>query len=71
MSENWDEHITVMKQEGTWATQVELYAIASYFQIPLYLCSPHPATKKYTWLLLDPYDQDQLIFEQNHEPHNL
>ena len=67
---SWDEHITAMKQEGTWATQVELNAVASYFQVPLYICSPHPSTKKYRWLLFDCEDQAQLAFQQSHVPHN-
>ena len=47
-----------MKQEGIWPTQVELNALANYFQVPLHMCSPHPN------------DQAQLAFQQNHVPHN-
>lgn len=66
---SWEEHISAMKLEGTWATQVELYAAATYFQVPLYLCSPHPATKRYSWLLFNPDDQAQIAFQQSKVNH--
>ena len=57
------EHITQMRREGVWATQVELYGAASFYQVPMYICSPDPGTQKYRWLLHKPLEQSNLLFE--------
>ena len=63
MSETFEEHVTTMRWEGAWGTQVELCAAASFYQLPFYVCSSHPTTKQYRWLLLSPLDHAQLTFE--------
>ena len=44
--------------EGTWATQVELAAAATFFQIPVFSCSPHSGTGEYQWILIKPLTYD-------------
>ena len=69
INESWQEHITSMRWEGVWATQVELYVSASYYQVPVYLCSPHPTTKEYRWLVFRPVNSAQLIFGESSMSH--
>ena len=33
-----DDHISNMTRPFVWGTQIELFAITSFFQIPLYYC---------------------------------
>lgn len=68
MQGNIEEHIITMRREGAWATQVETYGAASFYQIPLYICSPHPATKQYRWLAITPLDRAHLQFEDSSRP---
>ena len=70
MSGTFEDHITTMRREGAWGTQVELWAAASFYQVPFYVCSPHPTTKQYRWLLFNPLDHAQLTFEAEHTPEN-
>ena len=59
----FEEHVTQMRREGVWATQVELYGAASLHQVPIHICSPDPGTQKYRWLLHKPLDQSNLLLE--------
>lgn len=54
-----EQHVSRMRNLGTWATQVELAATATFFQIPVFSCSPHPATGEYQWLLIRPLTDDR------------
>ena len=50
-------HIKVMLQPGTWATQVEVFAAATYFQVPIYYLvetKATPITPK--WHIVKPLD---------------
>ena len=38
-SETIDDHIRMISSPRTWATQVEVVAAASVFQVPLYYCT--------------------------------
>ena len=42
-------HKETIHQTGVWATQVEFFAIAEAFGIPVYLCSPNTSTKMFSW----------------------
>ena len=44
MEGTFDEHIMAIKREGAWGSQVELFAAATYFRMPLYVCSPPGST---------------------------
>ena len=39
---SFEEHMRAVAREGAWGTQVELYAAASLYQLPVYIFSPHP-----------------------------
>ena len=46
------DHIVNMAKPCAWATQVELLAATSYFQVPVYSC--HKSNDKYTWNVFKP-----------------
>lgn len=52
------DHVQKMRQHRTWATQVELAAAASYFQVPVFSCTPHPQTNHYNWLRFKPHSKE-------------
>ena len=64
----FEEHIAAIIRQGAWGTQVELYAAASFYQLPLYLFSPHPKTNNYRWLLFEPEQRSQLLYGENCAP---
>ena len=57
------EHITTMRREGTWGTELELFAAASFCQLPFHVCWLHAETREYKWLEFPPEDPAQLTFE--------
>ena len=61
-SETFEEHVATVSRQGAWGTQVELYAAASYYQLPIYIFSPHPKSNKYRWLLFEPEQRSQLFY---------
>ena len=63
MSGTFEEHITIMRREGAWGTQVELCTAARFYQLPYYVGLPQPTTNQYHWLLFNPLDHAQLTFE--------
>ena len=68
MTGTFEEHTITMRRQGAWGTQVELCAAASYYQLPFYVCSPHPADKQYRWLLFKSLNRAQLSFQGNSIP---
>ena len=40
-SGSFEEHIETVIRQGAWGTQIELYAAASYYHLPIYIFSPH------------------------------
>lgn len=48
------QHIHEMRQDKTWATQVEIYAAATLLNRDIYILSPDQTGKKYRWLLFQP-----------------
>ena len=51
-----ENHARSMLPVGTWATQVELSAIATLFRVQVFSCTPHQQTKYYHWLVFDSLD---------------
>ena len=51
-----ENHVRSMLCVGTWATQVELSAIATLFSVQVFSCTPHQQTKNYQWLVFDSLD---------------
>ena len=50
-----EKHIENGSIPGTWATQVEVVAAASTFEIPIYYYSIDKKSDKYTWKVVHPY----------------
>lgn len=52
------QHINKMLRPGVWATQIELHAAATYFQLPIYFCQnpPPPNRMTYCWQVIKPID---------------
>ena len=73
MEGTFHDHMVAMRREGVWATQVELFATATYFHMPLYICTPHPTTKEYRWLCFSPLDHCQFLEDKSipHMPNNI
>ena len=68
MNGTFEQHITTMRRQGAWATQVEIYTAVTLLQTPFYVCSLHPATQKYRWLLYKPRDCSSISFQNNSFP---
>lgn len=45
-----EEHCKLLKIQNAWGTQVEIIAVATYFQVPVYVyvCVPSPGNWKWT-----------------------
>ena len=50
----FEKHQTETKNPGVWGTQVELQVASDCYQLPVYVCSPHPQTKIIRWLIFRP-----------------
>ena len=48
-----EEHIHHLLRPGVWCTQVELLALATYYQVPLYCCITSDGTS-YHWEVTNP-----------------
>lgn len=56
-----DTHIKKMDRLFVWATQVEIYAASSFFQVPLYtLCYTSPTD--FHWEVTKPINKEKLRF---------
>lgn len=49
-----EEHIHCVRMEGTWATQVEVVATATVFEIPVYFCVKTRGQERYVWNVIKP-----------------
>ena len=52
-SPNMDTHIRSLTLSGKWGTHIELYAAATYFQIPIYFVRT-PSACDYKWEVINP-----------------
>lgn len=50
-----EEHIESVRVPGSWATQVEVVAAASAFEVPIYYYSIDKKLQQYTWKVVHPY----------------
>ena len=48
------EHVKRISNPGTWGTDLELLAAATYFQIPVYFCCTDNVTDKWLWNHVQP-----------------
>ena len=44
-----------MRANRVWSAQLELAAAATYFQVPLFTCTPYPQTHHYYWVRFEPF----------------
>ena len=56
-----DAHVKKMLTPGTWATQVEVYAASSFFQVPLYSLW-YTTSTNYHWEVAKPINKEKLRF---------
>ena len=49
-----EDHVCKMKANGVWGTHVELAAAATYYRVPVFVCTPHPKTQHYYWVHFNP-----------------
>ena len=58
------EHICHVSAEGTWATQVEVIATATAFEVPVYFCKPSSSSSddcdKYIWNVIKPLKYSEI-----------
>ena len=57
-SETIDSHIKMISSPRTWATQVEVVAAASVFQVPVYYCTKDKDSG-YKWNVVKPFFSNQ------------
>ena len=64
-----DGHAKMMLQLGTWATQVEVAAAATYFQMPVYyIALEQDAAIRYKWSVVKPLcSRNSLCFPDEDE----
>ena len=55
-----DQHIKQMRKIGTWGTQVEIFAMATLFKIPVYVASQNQKSLNYCWCKYNPIPLDRL-----------
>ena len=55
------EHLKRLYHPNTWATQIEVFAIATYFQVPVYFCADPPRQERgvYCWECFMPVDSPE------------
>lgn len=55
-------HLNNMQRNAKWATQVEIQAAASLFQVPIYVATNTIGTQGiYRWIVFQPHDKSSLI----------
>ena len=54
-SRSIEEHIVRMKYDTVFGTYLELRAAASYFQLPIYVCTQRSGSLKYYWDYIPPH----------------
>ena len=42
----FSQHLKAIQKLGTWGSQVEIQAASDCFQIPIFVCSPHPQSQE-------------------------
>ena len=61
---SFEDHIRTMKYLTIFATQLEIYVAASYFQRPFYVCTQKSGTLQYYWELFSPLPPNTLVKER-------
>ena len=62
-----EDHVQEMRQERIWGTALELLAVASLMQLPVYTCTPiHQDV--YKWVLYSPLTKSSLKFPKEPYP---
>ena len=53
-SRTLDEHTARMRYETVWGTDLEIRVAATYFQLPIYVCTQRSGTLTYFWECFQP-----------------
>ena len=56
-----DSHVKKMSRPQVWATQVEIFAASSFFQIPIYSLY-YTSVTEFHWEVTRPIDKDRIRF---------
>ena len=48
------EHISKMTYPYSWATHIEVFGVATYFQVPVFFCTDPPKQGDYCWEYIKP-----------------
>lgn len=59
LSGTFSDHLEQMKNDRVWGTQVELYAAATLFMLPIYVYTPKRDT--YNWIVYQPRSSSNTI----------
>ena len=51
------DHISKMSQPGCWGTHIEIMAIASMYQVPVFFCADPPQSSSHKWEVVYPVAQ--------------
>ena len=62
-SNRFKQHCTKMSRNGTYATQVELQAMATFLQIPLYVFTQPSSAKEWQWTCFSPQAVTQSCYQ--------
>ena len=49
-----EDHLQTMSKSSTWATELEIKATATLFQVPVYYCILNDTTENYQWEVIYP-----------------
>ena len=56
-----EEHISGMKNDRIWGTDLEIHAAASLWQVKIYVCQPNTTDSSYSWICFAPFPQSQIM----------
>ena len=59
-----EQHINQMCKLGTWGTQVEIFAMATLYNMPVYVASQNPKYLNYSWCKYTPINVDDCTSQE-------
>ena len=63
-----EEHINNVRLPGVWATQVEVLAAASVFEVALYFCTQNKDSECVNWKVIQPYKSSKHMLRMSEFP---
>ena len=56
-----EKHITSMRLDRIWGTDLEIHAAASLWQVKIYMCLPNASDLSYSWICFTPFPSSELV----------